>query len=393
MGVRQCPVANLVTDGPSRRTLGDVLEQSYRDRRVLVTGHNGFVGSWLSYWLARTGAEVTGLALAGEPAGLAESLGIDALVDGVEADIRDEAAVDEVFRRHAPEIVFHLAAQALVLPSFDDPVGTVATNVMGTAHVLDAVRRSPEVRCCVVVTSDKCYAEATGAHVETDALGGEDPYSASKAAGEIVTHAFASSYFSGSSVGLATARAGNIVGGGDWAEHRIVPDCVRAIRDDQPVVLRHPEAVRPWQHVLDAVAGYLRLGDALMRDPARHSGPWNFGPPAAAAATVSEVVAMLVDRWRALGGSGIRDPVVRTQAAVRERSALTLVSEKAISRLDWSPMLDLRATIEWTVDWYHSSLGSRGESPAAVTSAQIDRYLELEASRRALGPSAKAGGR
>jgi len=362
-----------------------VIDRSYRGRRVFVTGHNGFVGSWLSFWLAQAGAEVVGLALAAQPGGAAEALGLDSVVTSIEGDVRDQTQVDELLRRHEPEIVVHLAAQALVIPSFEDPLGTLATNVMGTAHLLDAVRRQPSVRACVVVTSDKCYAVSAGAHDEDDPLGGEDPYSASKAAAEIVAHAYRSSFFAGSRVGVATARAGNIMGGGDWADHRIVPDCVRAVRAGKPVRLRHPEAVRPWQHVLDAVAGYLRLGDGLLIDPMANAEAWNFGPPSEVVATVGEVVAMLVARWRALGEDGVCDPVHEAHDPVPERSFLTLVSAKARSRLGWSQLLDLQATIDWTADWYHSVGAISSGDAVEVTTSQITHYLELDA--RAIGHS------
>jgi CDP-glucose 4,6-dehydratase len=368
-----------------RQSLGQVSDRSYRGRRVLVTGHNGFVGSWLSFWLAQAGAEVVGFALPAQPGGAAEALDLDSAVTSIEGDVRDRTQVEELIGGHEPEIVFHLAAQALVIPSFDEPLATLATNVMGTAHVLDAVRRQPSVRACVVITSDKCYALSAGAHEEGDPLGGEDPYSASKAAAEMVVHAYRSSFFAGSRVGVATARAGNIMGGGDWADYRIVPDCARAVIAGEPVRIRHPEAVRPWQHVLDAVAGYLRLGDGLLIDPTANAQAWNFGPPSEAAATVSEVVAMLFARWRALGETGVRDPEHEADSPVPERSFLTLVSDKARSRLGWLPLLDLQATIDWTVDWYHSVAAIESGNAVTVTTSQIARYLELDA--RAVGCS------
>lgn len=368
-----------------RQSLGQVSDRSYRSRRVLVTGHNGFVGSWLSFWLAQAGAEVVGFALPAQPGGVAEALDLDSAVTSIEGDVRDQTQVEELLGRHEPEIVFHLAAQALVIPSFDDPLATLATNAMGTAHLLDAVRRQRSVRACIVVTTDKCYAVSAGAHREGDPLGGEDPYSASKAAAEIVVHAYRSSFFAGSRVGVATARAGNIMGGGDWADYRIVPDCARAILAGKPVRVRHPGAVRPWQHVLDAVAGYLRLGDGLLIDPTANAEAWNFGPLSEAVTTVGELVAMLLARWRALGETGVRDPVHETDGPVPERSFLTLDSAKARSRLGWSQLLDLQATVDWTVDWYHSVAATASGDAVAVTTSQIARYLELDA--RAVGCS------
>lgn len=368
----------MVTEAPEAPGAGlaAVLERSYRGRRVFVTGHNGFVGSWLSFLLAEAGAEVTGLSLVQTPGSLAEALALDSRVESIEGDITVAASIGRAIADRAPEIVFHLAAQALVLPSYDDPIDTFQTNVIGTARVLEAVRHQPSVRSCVVVTSDKCYATADGAHTESDALGGDDPYSASKAAAEIVTHAYRCSFLGGSGLGVATTRAGNIVGGGDWADHRIVPDCARAVRAGEAVVLRRPDAIRPWQHVLDAVSGYLRLGDALLLAPARFSQAWNFGPPADAAATVGEFVASLVEKWRARGGA-VLDPVLE-QAQVPERGVLTLDSSKAHAMLGWRPRLDLEATIAWTVEWYAEAISAPRFDAAAATTAQIDRFLSLD---------------
>lgn len=357
--------------------LSSILERSYQGRRVLVTGHNGFVGSWLSFVLVRAGAEVTGLSLPTLSGSLAEALDLPALVASLEGDVTDPSMVEEAVARRAPELVFHLAAQALVITSYREPVATFATNVMGTAHLLDSLRRQPSVQACVVVTSDKCYATAEGAHVESDALGGDDPYSASKAAAEIVAHAYRASYFSDGSLALATARAGNIVGGGDWADDRIVPDCARSVRSGQPVVLRRPDAVRPWQHVLEAVAGYLRLGDALLRGTASAAGAWNFGPPAEAASTVGEFVSTLTEKWRSRGGA-VEEPVVQEVPPVAERTFLTLDSTKAHRLLGWHPLLDLEATIDWTVEWYAQALGPDPFDARATTGVQVARYVSMD---------------
>ncbi len=290
--------------------------------------------------------------------------------------MRDRDALAAVVRRCDPEIAFHLAAEALVLPSYEDPLRTFSTNVMGTANMLDVLRWQSGVRACVVVTSDKCYATAEGAHVETDALGGDDPYSASKAGAEIVTHAFRRSFFEPGQVGIATARAGNIVGGGDWSDHRIVPDFVRAAATGRGLELRRPEAVRPWQHVLDAVSGYLRLADALLADPIGHSEAWNFGPPPETATSVGDLVGQLGARWRELGGSDLSDPVTSSTPRADERSFLTLKSTKAAGALGWHQVLDLSSTVDWTVEWYWSTM--HGSSGHVVTVAQLERYLALD---------------
>lgn len=374
MGDGDGAVDDLVTanDGAS---LSSILE-GYRGRRVLVTGHNGFVGSWLSFLLVNAGALVTGLSLPAPTGGLADLMDLREVLHAIEGDVTDTAVVHDCVQEAAPEFVFHLAAQALVLPSYDDPVHTFATNVMGTVTLLDALRHQPSVRSCVVVTSDKCYATANAAHLESDPLGGDDPYSASKAAAEIVTHAFRSSFLAHGSLAVATARAGNIVGGGDWAENRVVPDCVRAIRDGVPVQLRRPDAVRPWQHVLDAVAGYVRLGDALVRDKATFAHAWNFGPSADAEITVGELVTTMLRTWRARGVE-IHEPTLTT-AIEAERTTLILDSTKAHRVLGWQPLLTLDTAIEWTVEWYSAAISPTPLDARAVTARQISDFLERD---------------
>jgi CDP-glucose 4,6-dehydratase len=387
VGFGESAVEALVSSAP----LEEILKRSYEGRRILITGHNGFVGTWLSLLLARAGARVTGFSLPMLPGSLAESLGLPDFVESIDGDITEISAVEDVFAESAPELVFHLAAQAQVLASYREPIVTFATNVMGTAHVLESLRSQRSAQGCVIVTSDKCYATAEGSHVETDPLGGDDPYSASKAAAEIVAHAYRTSYFSDGPLAVATTRAGNIVGGGDWADDRIVPDCARAVRAGKPVTLRRPDAVRPWQHVLDAIAGYLRLGDALVREPTIAADAWNFGPPVEAAATVGEFVSDLVARWRARGVT-VHDPVLQVQPPVAERATLTLDSSKARSILGWRPMLDLGETIDWSVSWYAAALGPTPFDALAITSSQIARYLELDltASAGALRPSSSS---
>jgi CDP-glucose 4,6-dehydratase len=248
---------------------------AWAGRRVFVTGHTGFKGGWLALWLRRLGAQVSGYALAPEPGGFYEKAGIKPTLQAQWlADVRDREALLEAVTTAQPEVVFHLAAQPLVRASYADPTGTFATNVMGTAHLLDALRQQSGVRAIVAVTSDKCYRDLGPPCRETDALGGHDPYSASKAGAEIVAASYAASY----GLPLATARAGNVIGGGDISTDRLVPDLLRAIDTGAPVHLRHPEAVRPWQHVMEPLAGYLRLAERLMADPAGFAGAWNFGP-------------------------------------------------------------------------------------------------------------------
>jgi CDP-glucose 4,6-dehydratase len=314
-------------------------------RRVLVTGHTGFKGAWLSSWLDRLGAEVHGLALPPEPDSCYEACGVADRVRSTYADIRDAGAAASAMERVRPTVVFHLAAQALVRRSYDDPLGTVATNVLGTAHVLEAVRAVEGVEAVVVVTSDKCYRSGTGRpHVEGDALGGRDPYSASKACAEIVTEAWGAAFL-GSRVGLATVRAGNVIGGGDRAADRLVPDVMRALEEGRPVRIRNPDAVRPFQHVLEPLQGYLMLAERLVDDPRRWSGPWNLGP--AQAAPVREVVEHAIAAW----GSGTWVSTA-PDAARPEEPVLALDSGKARRELGWLPRLTLKDAVALTVEWY-----------------------------------------
>lgn len=356
-------------------SLEEVLNRTYSGKRIFITGHNGFVGSWLTFILQSAGAQVTGFSLAPVKGGFAEVLNLDQMCHSIVGDIRELSALDNALQRYTPEIVFHLAAQPLVLPSFKDPLGTLSTNVIGTANVLEAVRHQPSVQSCIVITSDKCYATGTGAHEESDPFGGDDLYSASKGAAEIVVHAYRHSFFQSTGLPLASARAGNIVGGGDWADYRIVPDSIRAIHDGEPVRLRQPSAIRPWQHVLDAVAGYLRLGDALMTSGTEAAEGWNFGPHPDATVTVAELVNTLVAHWRTLGGDA-KDPIFDTEKNLPERQFLSLISTKSESRLGWNPHLDFNSTMAWTAEWY---LNARSHDAATfVTQSQIDRYLALD---------------
>ena len=349
----------------------------WRDRRVLVTGHTGFKGAWLALWLDRLGARVTGFAL---PATTSPNLftlaALDRRIDSELGDVRDPAAVDAVIARSRAEVVFHLAAQSLVRRSYVDPVGTYATNVMGTAHVLDAARRAPGLRAIVVITSDKCYEnrEWHWPYREDEAMGGHDPYSSSKGCAELVTAAWRRSFFSSDgarAIGVGSARAGNVIGGGDWAEDRLVPDCMRAFASGQPVVLRRPDAVRPWQHVLEPLSGYLALAERLAGDPASFGEAWNFGP----AADDTRPVAWVVDRLSEFWGDGARwEPDPGTHP--HEAGLLQVDASKARARLGWTPRLSLTEGLRWTVDWYRRF--EAGEDAAALTLDQIDRFEDRE---------------
>ncbi|MSP92707.1 MAG: CDP-glucose 4,6-dehydratase [Myxococcales bacterium] len=352
----------------------------WHGKRVLVTGHTGFKGAWLSLWLARLGADVTGFAL--DPPttpSLWQAADLGDLVRDLRGDVRDPAALDLAFRQARPEVVLHLAAQALVRASYSDPVGTFATNVMGTVHLLDAVRRSAAVRAVVVVTSDKCYEnrETGQPYRESDSLGGRDPYSASKACAEIATAAWRRSFSAAGRSAIASVRAGNVIGGGDWATDRLVPDLLAGFAAGRPAQVRNPRSVRPWQHVLDPLAGYLtlaqRLGGARPQDddPANWAQAWNFGPDPAACAPVGELARRLANLW---GADAVLD-VAAVPDGPPEAHRLHLDATLARERLGWRPRLALDAALSWTVDWHRSWT----RAPAAARTACEDQIAAFEA--------------
>lgn len=350
---------------------------SLRDRAVLVTGHTGFKGSWLTLWLADLGAEVHGYAL--EPPtdpNLFEVAEVcDALASDTRADLADRAALTATLDRFRPEVVFHLAAQPLVSEGHRDPLGTIATNVMGTAHLLEAIRTVASVRAVVVVATDKVYEnqESGRAFTEGDPLGGHDPYSASKAAAELVVASYRSSYFGDGRhpARVASARAGNVIGGGDWASHRLVPDCLRAFDDGEPVHLRHPQAVRPWQHVLGPLSGYLALAAQLLGDRGEaFARAWNFGPDAGDEVSVGEVAQRVASLWG--GGTASVDDAAASPWS--ESGVLRLDSSLARAELGWTPSWSLQQALEQTVAWHQA--WRRGEKMQAICREQIGAYVQ-----------------
>jgi CDP-glucose 4,6-dehydratase len=316
---------------------------------VLLTGHTGFKGAWLHLWLRELGADVTGFALrpSTEPS-LWGSIGADA--QSIIGDLRDEALVRSMIARVDPEIVIHMAAQALVRESYRDPVGTYGTNVMGTVLLLAALRAATRLRAILVVTSDKVYDNRGRgqAFAEGDRLGGHDPYSNSKACAELVTASFRDSFFRAGPA-LATARAGNVIGGGDWSADRLIPDCIRALGNGRAVRLRYPDAIRPWQHVLEPLSGYLALAQALVEAPERAPTAVNFGPDPASFRTVREVVAGFCGRF---GGAPGWEPDPGEH--VPEAAALTLNSDLAARSLGWTWTLEFEQSLAWTADWYRA---------------------------------------
>lgn len=354
---------------------------NWHDKRVLITGHTGFKGGWLSLVLASRGAKITGIALEPETnPNFFTATGVASAVDSRLVDVRDREELLQVFDETRPEIVFHLAAQPLVRRSYAQPVETFAVNVMGTAHVLEAVRRVGSASVVVVITTDKCYEnrEWHWAYRENDPLGGHDPYSASKAASEMVAAAYRSSFFgpasrSGKGILLATARAGNVIGGGDWSEDRLIPDMVRAFSEGKPVVIRNPRAVRPWQHVLEPVEAYVHLAGKLWAKQDQYASAWNFGPELADAIPVGEVVKLFAEMW----GNGACWEM-DSQPHVHEAGLLRLDCSKAALELGWVPRLRIRDALALTANWYQEF--RRGKDMAKYTEEQIAYYQALSSS-------------
>jgi CDP-glucose 4,6-dehydratase len=350
----------------------------WRGKKVFLTGHTGFKGSWLTLWLQALGARVTGFALAPDTTPNLFTLG--RVQDGIESiigDIRDRALLAEAINAASPDIVIHMAAQPLVRESYVTPVETYETNVMGTVHVLDAIRQVPGVRSVVIVTTDKCYEnrEWEWGYRENEAMGGYDPYSSSKGCAELVTSAYRNSFFNPATyakhgVAVASGRAGNVIGGGDWAADRLIPDIMRAISRGETVNIRNPHAIRPWQHVLEPLSGYLILAERLYTDGPRFADAWNFGPNDSDAQPVQAIVERLTSQW----GDGARWSLDDGEHP-HEATFLKLDCSKARARLGWRPRWDLNHTLDSIVAWYKAA--ARNEDVKAVTLAQIDKYTQI----------------
>ena len=365
MGHGQSPLENLeITDLNSFR-------DTFKGRRVLVTGHTGFKGSWLALWLSEMGAEVTGFSLAPEyDRSHFELLDLGRRIRHIEGDIRDYDALCRTFDEAKPEFVFHLAAQALVRRSYYNPLGTFSTNVLGAANVLEVIRERDDTRVLIFVTSDKSYQnkEWVWGYRENDALGGDDPYSASKAGAEMAFAAYQHSFFqSRKNFCGASVRAGNVIGGGDWAEDRIIPDCIRALEAGKPIVLRNPDATRPWQHVLDPLNGYLTLAVAMTKNPKKFNGAWNFGPEVAAGLTVRDLGERVAKYW---GGGTVKVDVPKD--APFEHRLLQLNIDKTKLELGWGPKWHSERAIKESIDWYMDVIG--GKSAWDVSCAQIKAF-------------------
>ncbi|MDX9930181.1 MAG: CDP-glucose 4,6-dehydratase [Bacteroidales bacterium] len=349
-----------------------LLRDFYRNRKVLVTGHTGFKGSWLTLWLHDMGAKVSGLAL--EPR-TADDLFVVARIGSVleadyREDIRDTDGVIRVLCKEQPEIVFHLAAQPLVSEGYADPVGTCATNVMGSVNILESARHCPSLKAVVMVTSDKCYEnrEQSEGYKESDPMGGYDPYSASKGAAELLISAYRRSFFSKTTdAAVASVRAGNVIGGGDRADNRIIPDCVRAFASGRPVELRNPGSTRPWQHVLEPLGGYLLLAMKMFGNRDYYSTAWNFGPREKENRRVIDLVEAFIAGY---GSGSVR---ITNAGLPHEAVLLSLDITRAREMLGWKPLLDFRETVTMTADWYRRSLN---EDPLSLCLQQIKNYSE-----------------
>ena len=357
----------------------------FRDRRVLVTGHTGFTGSWLCQWLLELGARVSGFALAPPPGpSLFELLGLAGRIDHALGDVRDDEALAKRVRTVGAELILHLAAQPLVRASYDDPRGTWSTNVMGTVNVLEAARSSSAVIACVVITSDKCYqnSERPWPYRESDRLGGGDPYSSSKAAAELAAASWRASFAPDGAPRIATARAGNIIGGGDWSADRLIPDFVRAVEENRALALRHPHATRPWQHVLDAIGGYLQLARHLAaQDGARYAQAWNIGPAESEPVSVDRLAREFLAAYGA--GSIVHSPAV---PGPREANSLQLDCSKTRIELGWHARWPVREAVQRTAAWYRGLRAGAGA--LELTRRDIDAYVARAGTGNPVAPAA-----
>ena len=358
-------------------SLENIFHGIFKDKTVLVTGHTGFQGSWLSLWLKMLGANVVGFSL--EPPSnpsLFEILELKNEVISIIADLRDKKKLADFINKHQPEFIFHLAAQAIVLTSYQRPLETIETNVIGTANVLESIRNLTSVRSCVIMTSDKCYDNKIKSrpHTEIDPMGGFDPYSASKGAAELIVSAYKNSFFENNPTNrteIATARAGNVIGGGDWAKDRIVPDIIRALQKNKVVSIRNPNSVRSWQYVLEPISGILWLAAKMYEEPKKNSNAWNFGPPLSEKSfTVKELVNSIFEEW----GSDFSFEIEKNSDNMHESQSLIIDSSKSKKELGWETCLSFDETVSETVSWYKKYENDKSDIKN-FTKKQIENYI------------------
>ena len=347
-------------------------DKFFKDRRVMVTGHTGFIGSWLTKWLLMMESDILGYSL--DPPtkpNMYDAIGLSKEIQDLRKDVRDKESLKEAIYRFQPEIVFHLAAQPIVLESYDNPVETFETNVMGTVNLLESVRRVRSAKVILVMTSDKVYRDNEWVYPyrEIDPLGGKDPYSASKSSQDIVVNSFRESYFESMGVGISSIRAGNVIGGGDWGKHRIVPDAIRAITEKRRIGIRNPQAVRPWQYVLNPISGMLELAQKMWSN-LESSGDWNFGPVNSKSITVRELVEAIINYW----GTGSYRIGKRKNNDAKESNYLQLDSSKARMKLNWFTPYDFEETVKETVEWYRKYYDRKDVDNETET--QIKRFSE-----------------
>lgn len=355
-----------------------MITEFWKDKKVLLTGHTGFKGSWLSAWLQILEAQVVGYSLSAPTnPSLFDLAKLGDRMTSIVGDVRDLPHLAQTMTDFQPEIVIHMAAQALVRESYQHPIETYAVNVMGTVNILEAVRQVGSVKAFVNVTSDKCYEnqEWVWGYRESEAMGGYDPYSSSKGCSELVTSAYRNSFFNAANyathgAGIATARAGNVIGGGDWAKDRLIPDILKAWQSDQKFLIRYPHAIRPWQHVLEPLSGYLTLAEYLYKDGATYSGAWNFGPNESDAQTVGWIVEQMAHLWGSNAGWG-----QETIAQPHEANYLKLDCSKARSQLKWQPKLEVKTALAWVIDW--SKALEAKANMRDFTIHQINQFMNL----------------
>ncbi|EJE7233289.1 CDP-glucose 4,6-dehydratase [Clostridium sporogenes] len=351
--------------------MNKLFNNEYKGKKVLVTGHTGFKGSWLSIWLKKLGAHVIGYSLEAptEPS-LFKICKLDKKITSIIGDIRDDVKLNETFEKYKPDIVFHLAAQPLVRVSYKEPKETYETNVMGTVNILEAAKNTYSVKVVVIITTDKCYEnkEWVYGYRETDAMGGYDPYSSSKGCAELIVSAYRNSFYNERGVALSSARAGNVIGGGDWAKDRLIPDFVRAISQDKSIIIRNPSAIRPWQHVLEPLSAYLWIGALMFKDKEKYSGSWNFGPRDTDILNVRDILDLAIKSW----GKGNIE--IDESQQPHESNLLKLDISKAKAHLKWYPVYDLDKAVNTTIQWYKSYYENRDKNMYEYTLKQIEEY-------------------